>query len=344
MKRPVPASTPRPGRSGQLLSRPPIERMMRIHHLLGAGRHPNATDLATELEVSTKTILRDLEFMRDRMELPIEYSARHFGFHYTGPVEAFPNVQITEGELFALLVAEKALQQYRGTPYEKPLLAALRKLERTLPDTISLNLTDWEQTISFRTSAEPMLRLELIDQLARAATRRQELRLLYRKPNRKSPEERIVHPYHVANVNGDWYLFAFDLLRKSIRTFVPARIQEVQPTGNSFEPTDRFELAQLLRDSFGVHSGTEIRTVIVRFTPVVADYIREKRWHPSQELQDLPDGGVELRLQLGSLVEIRRWILGWGPDAWVIEPSELADQVRQAGRDIARLYADGPRP
>ena len=79
---------------------------------------PNATTLARQLEVSTKSIHRDLEFMRDRLELPIEYDGSRFGYFYTEAVKAFPTLQITEGEIFALVVAEKALQQYRGTSFE----------------------------------------------------------------------------------------------------------------------------------------------------------------------------------------------------------------------------------
>ena len=105
------------------LSRPPFERMLRIHQALQAGDYPNATRLAGELEVSTKSIHRDLEFMRDRLSLPLEYDGARRGFYYTQSVSAFPTLQITEGELFALLVAEKALQQYRGTNFEKPLIS-----------------------------------------------------------------------------------------------------------------------------------------------------------------------------------------------------------------------------
>ena len=139
--------------------------MLRIHQALQSGRLPNATALARELEVSSKSIHRDLEFMRDRLQLPIEYDATRFGYFYTEEVSAFPTVQITEGELFALIVAEKALQQYRGTNFEKPLLSAIKKMEQSLPDTISLNLAEVEQTISFRTRAEPILDLELFDEI-----------------------------------------------------------------------------------------------------------------------------------------------------------------------------------
>jgi len=87
--------------------------MLRVHQLIQSGKFPNTTTLAREIEVSTKTIQRDIEFMRDRLNLPVEYDASRNGYFYNGEVNAFPTMQITEGEIFALVVAEKALQQYR---------------------------------------------------------------------------------------------------------------------------------------------------------------------------------------------------------------------------------------
>jgi proteasome accessory factor B len=315
------------------LSRPPLERMLRIHQALQAGGHPNASRLAREAEVSTKTIHRDIEFMRDRLNLPIEFAPAQNGYFYTGEVSAFPTMQITEGEIFALVVAEKALQQYRGTSFEKPLLSAIRKMEQALPDTISLNLADIERTISFRTRAEPILNLEIFDALARAVAQRQQLELHYRKPGQPA-EKRLVDAYHLANINGEWYLFAYDHARKDLRTFVPARIQSVQPTGKTFERPQKFSLEKRLRDSFGVHAGAGEFAVVIRFTPRAADYIREKKWHPSQTLRDLKGGGAELRLKLSSLAEVERWVLSWGGDAQVLKPKELVDSVRAAAQKI----------
>jgi proteasome accessory factor B len=307
--------------------------MLRIHQTIQSGSFPNATTLARELEVSTKSIQRDLDFMRDRLNLPVEFDVRRNGYHYTGEVSSFPTLQITEGEIVALIVAEKALQQYRGTSFEKPLLSAIRKMEQALPDTISLNLADIEQTISFRTRAEPILNLEIFDALAKAVARRQQLELHYRKPGQPA-EKRLVDAYHLANINGEWYLFAYDHARKDLRTFVPARIQSVKPTGKTFERTQKFSLEKRLRGSFGVHSGEGEFEVVLRFTPRAADYIREKKWHPSQTLRDLSDGGAELRMKLSSLAEVERWVLSWAGEAVVLKPGELAESVRAAARKI----------
>ena len=307
---------------------------MRIHSAIASGGYPNATTLAGDMEVSTKSIQRDIEFMRDRMELPIDFDRARNGFRYTEEVSGFPTLQITEGELFALLVAEKALQQYRGTSFEKPLISAFKKMAESLPDEISLNVGDWDQAISFRTTAEPILNLEIFDALAKAATLRTQLKLCYRKPGRRETEDRVVDPYHLANINGEWFLFAHDHLRQDIRTFAPARIVSMAPTGRTFTRPHKFSLEKRLRDSFGVMAGPGRFDVVIRFNDLVADYIREKRWHASQKLIELKDGGVELRLTLSSLVEIQRWILGWGGGAMVVQPPELVESVRRAAQSI----------
>ncbi|HYE31672.1 MAG TPA: YafY family protein [Methylomirabilota bacterium] len=318
-----------------------IERLLRIHHLIQAGKFPNARKLAAELEVSPRCIERDIEFMRDRMNLPIAYDQYRYGYHYTEEVSAFPTVQISEGELFALIVAEKALQQYRGTSFEKPLVSAFEKLAASLPDTVSFTLDQMDQDISFRTRAETKVPLDIFEVITRATRKREQLELEYRKPGSAQPERRIVDPYHLANINGEWFLFAHCHLRKDLRTFVPSRIQAAQPTGRSFVRPKRFSIEASLQNSFGVLSGREHHEVCVHFTSAVADYITEKIWHPSQRLTPLPGGGVELKMTLNGLAEVLKWILSWGPDARVVSPPELVKLVLSSAEKLARQYSEG---
>ena len=98
-----------------------------------------------------------------------------------------------------------------------------------------------------------------------------------------------------------------------------------------------FSIENALRDSFGVHSGKAEHHVVIRFNELVADYIREKKWHASQELKNLSNGGVELSLRLSSLVEVQRWILSWAGNAQVVAPEELKRAVQQAGARIVAM-------
>jgi proteasome accessory factor B len=322
------------------LSRPAIERILQIHKTIQAGKYPNANTLGRELEVSAKSIHRDFIFMRDRLRLPLKYDELKFGYYYTHPVRDFPTLVLTEGELFAMLVAEKAVQQYRGTAFEKPLMSAFKKMAASLPETVSLSLRDLDQSVSFRTSAEPLVNLNIFDVLAQATAQQQQLRMTYRKPGSSQAEERLVDPYHLANINGEWFLFAYDHLRNALRTFVPSRIQSLRLTGKKFERPQTFSVENTLRDSFGVHSPEGRYDVVIRFDGEVADYVREKRWHASQKLRTLPNGDVELHLKLSSLKEIERWVLGWAGHAVVKEPRELIKRIRAAAERMLKRVED----
>jgi predicted DNA-binding transcriptional regulator YafY len=328
--------------SGKVHGRGPLERMLRIHQAVHAGKYPTSKSLAAEFEVSTKCVHRDIEFMRDRLRLPIEFDFNRNGFHYTEEVSSFPALQITEGELFALVIAEKALQQYRGTSFEQPLLSALRKMQKSLPDTISISLDEMDRTISFRTRAEPILDLATFDVLAKATAAREQLEITYRKPGAAQSEQRVVDPYHLANINGEWFLFAFDHLRKDIRTFVPARMKVVKKTGKTFAKPQKFSLDQRLQGSFGVRSGEGSYEVVIRFDANVADYIREKKWHETQQLRELKQGCVELHMKLSSLAEVERWVLNWAGHAVVVKPPELARSVAESARRIL-VSSEAPR-
>ncbi len=156
------------------LSRPPLARMLRLHRELTGRNFPNCRKLAHALEVSPKTIQRDLDFMRDQMGLPIEYDQLHLGFIYTEPVTSFPSVEVSESEIVALLVAQKALEQYTGTPFEKPLKAAFRKITDGLRDTITFPFDEIRSTISFKGIGATVADLDLFEALSKAVRRSHE--------------------------------------------------------------------------------------------------------------------------------------------------------------------------
>lgn len=315
------------------LSRPPLERMMKIHQAILTGQFPNTSGLSQDLEVSRKSILRDIAFMRDRLNLPIEYDPQKYGYYYTSEVSSFPTLQISEGELFALLVAEKALQQYKGTPFEKPLLKTLQKLASSLPETISMNLDHWDESISFKTTTEPNMNLDIIDSLAKATSQRTSIQIKYKKPNSSNAETREVDPYHLANIDGEWFLFGYCHLRQGLRTFSPLRIKSLDILDKQFPKPD-FDLSKQLSSSFGVMTGDKEIHVVCRFSDRVADFIREKKWHASQKLKSLPDGRLEIALKVSNLIEVKSWIMSWGGEAEVIKPTELRKSILESAKKI----------
>ena len=325
-------------RADRGFSRPPLERMMRLHAALKARRFPNCQKIGAELEVSPKTIQRDIDFMRYRLGLPIDYHPREFGFYYTEPVTAFPNIEVSEGEIAALLVAQKALAQYEGTPFERPLQTAFRKLTDGLHDRVSFSWSDLEDAISFRSAGASVADLELFEIVSKGVLRCVELEFEYRKLSSSDYEPRRVRPYHLGCLEQQWYLFAEDLERRQLRTFALPRMRNVRLTTKGFRRPADFSIAQVLRGSFGVHSGGKRQQIRVQFDAFSARLVAERKWHESQRVREKADGSIILELELGGLQEIERWILSWGKHARVLTPKELALRVRDEARAIASLY------
>lgn len=321
------------------LSRPPLERMLRIHEELRRGALTNCTKLVSLLGVCRKTVLRDIAFMRDRLDLPIEFDPLIQAYRYTHPVSSFPTVHVTEGELLALLVARRALEQYRGTPFHRSLEIAFEKLSAGLRDRISFSPADELRAVSFKNVGLGRTDLATFNALSGAVLRQEEVEFDYRKPGETARSHRHVRPYHLAHRENLWYLVAFDVERQALRTFALPRISAVTVTKARFAKPADFSPETFFADALGVLGGRGDHQVVIRFSPSAADRIREREWHESQELAELPDGRVELRLRLGALPEVERWVLGWGPVAEVIAPRELRQRIRSIALATAALYA-----
>ena len=320
-------------------SRPPLERMQRLHDLLSNEQPVNCQQLGKDFEVSYKTIQRDLDFMRDRLNLPIEYDATRYTFRYTEKVEAFPLLQVSEGEILALFVAQKVLAQYRGTPFEKTLGSAFQKLTGALKETVSFDLGEWGSDYSFRVTGASAADLEVFHLLARAIVQRQEISFSYQPLRSAQPETRSVHPYHLANIDNAWYLLAHDPQRGQIRTFALPRIRTPQFTKKTFERPRGFSAAKELKGGFGVFAGTGKYLVKIRFDSFASRLVRERDWHPTQKFREAKGGEIVLEMTLGALEEIERWVLSWGDHAKVLAPKILIESVAKRIRLMHKLYS-----
>ncbi len=313
--------------------------MMRLHERLKAGAFPNCRKLGAELEVSPKTIQRDIDFMRDRLGLPIEYDQLHFGFAYTEPVTSFPSIEVSEGEVIALLVAQKALEQYHGTSFEKPLRTAFSKITDGLKDRIGFHMGDVDSAISFRGLGLSTADMELFETVSRAVLDSHELTFDYKKLANSRHEARRVQPYHLGCVENQWYLFGFDLARQQLRTFALPRMRTVRNTKARFSRPPDFSIARHLGDSFGVFTGKARHRVTIRFDAFAARLVGERQWHPSQKIAHLGDGEIEVTMSVGGLEEIERWILSWGDHAMVLDPPALIDRLREIAGTLSEIYA-----
>jgi predicted DNA-binding transcriptional regulator YafY len=317
-----------------LHSRPPLSRFQEIFHAIKTGRFPNRTQLARSIEVTTKTIQRDLDYMRYQLNLPIEFDYARGGYYFTKPMTDLPLFQLTESELVSIFVAQKALEAYKGTVFEQPLRAAFQKLQATTKNpnaAVSISWEDLDSGISFRHFDAYLPDAKVFSEIAEAIQNEEVVEFGYKKLGAKAYEKRTVEPWHLACVSGQWYLLGFDLNRKARRIFVLARMQTVSATVRGFSnprPGD-VEIQKLFQNSFQIwqSENTRLLQIVLAFSGRAAQLVRERNWHSSQRMQELADGNLELKLTLNSLEEIVPWVLSWGKECKVVSPVSLQKKV-----------------
>ncbi len=137
-----------------------------------------------------------------------------------------------------------------------------------------------------------------------------------------------------------WYLFAFDVNRKAMRTFVLSRLRELELLKEKFTPDTKFNPDEYLKGSFTVFKGDEDYEVVIEFDVWATDLIRGRKWHASQNFTELPNGTLRLTMRLNNIEEMEQWVLSWGLHATVLRPIELAKRLRHTIAGLAKRYAE----
>ena len=311
---------------------------------LRAGRPLKATDVAARFEVGVRTAYRDLDFLRDELRAPIEYDRARGSWWLTEPTASLPPIVLTEGELVALYFAEKVLRQYRGTPYEKDVASAFRKLQALLPQEVVVKP---DRVLSFMEldpgplpEADPAVFRDVLAGL----TRRRRLVIHYASASSGHTLDRAVDPCRVLNFRGNWYLVAWDERRRAVRDFALHRIRKVTITGEPSAPAAGFDLKKYMADAFHLEKGGRPANVAIRFAPRQARWIRERRWHRSARVQERLDGGCVLRMRVAVTSELVRWVLQYGPEAEVLAPKPLKREVASRLSQALARYKERSAP
>ncbi len=320
-----------PARAGA--TRPALFRIYRIHEAVRAGGFPNCSKLAAILEVTPKTIQRDVSYMRDMLDLPIEYDAVQHGFHYTRDTSDFPIFETTADQLAGLFLARTALEAVRNTPLANTMREVFAKLTQGIEGRVSFSWGDLDEAFSRKAVEAHPRDVKVFGELADSVMKRLEVTFAYRKLGAETAETRRVRPYHLGEVEGGWYLIAHDLERDALRTFALPRVTRLKVTAKNFERPIEFDGKAHLGKSFGVWSvaGDSTRHLVrVELSNYAAQLASERRWHPSQEITSLNAKGtrVEVRFEVGRLEEVLRWVLSFGRQAKVLGPPELSRMVK----------------
>lgn len=316
-----------------------LERLLRMDGMIRSGGYPSVQSFREHFEVKERTVFQDIAFLKDRLYAPLKYSRTRRGYFYTDKNWKLPTLPVNEGQLLALFLSVELAERYLGTTFEQPLREAIQQISEMLPDEVQISMGELAHHYSIRPGASAKTPPETLLGLQKAVQQRHPVDMLYFTASRGKETQRVIHPYHLFNMRGEWYLVAYDLLRQGIRQFALPRIRTWRMvTEEHFEVDQGFSPERYFHASFQAEHGEEIVEVILFFDAYQAHYMRERTFHSSQEIQDNPDGSMVMRFKTGALAEVQRQVLSYGRHAKVLAPMNLAALVAEESQATARLY------
>jgi predicted DNA-binding transcriptional regulator YafY len=312
-----------------------IQRL--AHSRAGAG----LDELAEELGCVRRTIYRDLDALM-YAGFPVTSEKRE-GKAYYRFLDTFQMGQVpfTPDELLALAFSEDLLKTLEGTVFHDSIQAALAKIRAGLGPELSKYLERLGD--GFRVLPGPHKRYaayrEIIRTLNEGVVESRTLEMRYRTGRTGEEATRRIDPYKVWYHGGALYVIGHDHRSGEIRTFSVDRIQTIERTSSHFEIDSGFDFDDYTASSFGVVAEPAV-PVRIRFTAEWSSYVCEREWHASQSTRALPDGGVELTMEVGSGRELASWVLSFGQGAVVLEPESLRSEVLAQLAGALERYSD----
>lgn len=315
-----------------------LQRVLMLLAVLQSGRYLNAPQLAEHCQVSRRTIYRDMNTLRDSV-IDIRFDEQRQG--YTLAEQSFlPATDFTIEEALSLLML---CDQGSDVPFQHAARSAGLKLLSSLPRNLREYVGELSEAIVLKLDPHNPLEQsrEYYDQIALALRQRKQVRIRYGSLTENQELQTLLSPYRMLFMRRSWYVIGRSSVHREVRTFNLGRILSAETLDSTCTIPERFSLSSYLGNAWQlIREPGPDHQVVVRFQPLVATNVAEVRWHKTQELIWNADGTLDFHVTVSSLKEIIWWVLGYGNQAEVLQPSELRDQIRQHVSHLRAMYGE----
>jgi len=317
-----------------------INRILMIDDAIRSGYYPSVAKLAKKAEVNERTIERDIEYLRDMYEAPIEYDRQKRGYYYSEPNFFIKSVILTEGELFSLALFDRLLEQYRNTPLEAALKRIFEKIVRSLPENVTVNPGVFSSHVSIISDHQGQIDAKVFEGIFTALKTKRTLTFEYRSLQKPDYLPRMVDPYHAICQRANWYFIGYCHDKKDLRMFSFSRVKNLGLTKKHFNIPQDFKADEYFDKQMGVFiSAKTPYTVELLIDNEIATFALERQWHDTQTVEQRKDGSVYVKFTTTQMPEVLRWVLGQGHTVKALAPPELIGMVKDETEKMRRMYA-----
>ena len=295
----------------------------------GDGKH-DVDSLATALRVSGKTIRRDLDDLRRLGFAIVEHGAPHGPKTLSLDKQSLSQLKLTYDEVFSLLLYRLGSSPFEGTLFGHAAASAFAKVEGAMgpveKDYVGRMMPRVRRN---SVGGDYSKHADAVDALTLGIEDSKAVEITYLSARSTEPVTYLIEPYGMVEHRGTLYVVGHSSRHAEIRTWKVDRVLAADVTRRAFQPPSDFDINEHFRGAFAIHRGDTTTNVTVRFYGSATRYVQEKRMHPSQRVEIEPDGTALVHFELSSTLEIRSWVLSFGPAAEVLEPESLREEIRE---------------
>lgn len=315
------------------------ERFYRIRRRLLDKGTLTRREIEEELEISHSTFKRDIEYMRDRLNVPIIWSPDKMAYVLDpeADVAELPGVWFSPGEIYALLEIEQLLEQLEPGLLSRQLDPVRERLAKLLEAG-----EKGHREIRRRIKVLPMgtrgVNREVFETLSFGLLDRKRLKIRHLRRQTGEETERLVSPQRLVHYRYNWYLDAWCHTRNDIRIFAVDAIRTAQAVDEPAREVPDDRLDEVLRAGYGIFAGQAVDRAVLRFTPSRARWVASEAWHSQQVGRMEADGSYVLEVPYSQEPELVMDILKYGADVEVLSPPSLRRRVEQELGAAAKRY------
>jgi len=320
------------------------ERFYKIELLIRTCECVSFATLLAALEVSPATLKRDLQYLRERMDAPIEYDALangyRFGQQWRGQQHELPGVWFSEKELHALLTMHQMLA---SLDEEGILSRHLQPMFDKLTGMLGVDEAEARELtrrVKLISTAKRRAPSEYFETVGSAVVKRQRLKLNYRRRGAaiSAASERIVSPQRLVHYRNTWYLDAWCHQSEGFRRFALDAMEGAELLPDKARTVATKELEAELDQGYGIFAGGRAQQAELVFSAEAAQWVSREEWHPAQRSRWLDDGRWRLEVPYVDATELLMDLLRHAGQVEVLGPLELREAyVRRLRESVVGL-------
>jgi predicted DNA-binding transcriptional regulator YafY len=315
-------------------------RLVKIEHLICQNRKTGLSiaEMAKITGMSGRTIRRDLDALQNEFKMPIWERRDSAGIRF-GVDEGYvlPPVDFTLPEAMALFMSARLMLSY-AQRYDPNIASVFIKLNSIVTPPLK---TQIEKTLEWMSKLPPNEKIvRALAVLSEGWVSRRQVKIRYHSLSSQEARERIIDPYFIQPMapSHSTYVIAYCHTEKTVRTFKLERIKEIQLGSENYSIPAAFDANEYLSSGWGIVVGKGTTAIKLKFNQETARLAEETIWHPTQSVKKLQDGSIEVSLKVIISDELISWILGWGPQVEVLNPSELRQAIITRATATAKIY------